>query len=87
MQPDTETAVRENLSAVLTTEIAPEDLDPDLDMAGSYGLTSLNKVLFLTSVCEETGVDLGHFTEHDLAGMRTLRDVAAALSRYTDKAV
>ncbi|GAA3053063.1 hypothetical protein VR41_07395 [Streptomyces sp. NRRL B-1568] len=87
MQPETETAARENLSAVLTPEIAPEELDLDLDMVEAYGLTSLNKVLFLTSVCEETGVNLGHFTEHDLAAMRTLRDVAEALSRYTNEAV
>ncbi|MFD3700117.1 acyl carrier protein [Streptomyces sp. NPDC058646] len=84
--PDTpdaiESAAREQLSLVLVPEVAPEALDPDADLVAAYGLTSLNKVLFLTEVCEETGVDLAHFTEHDLAAMRTLRDVTAALVRH-----
>ncbi|MFI9029288.1 acyl carrier protein [Streptomyces sp. NPDC053560] len=85
MLPDIENAARESLSAVLDPAVAPEDLDLDADMAGTYGLTSLNKVLFLTEVCEATDVDLAHFTEHDLAEMRTLRSVAESLSRHTKK--
>ncbi|MFG2967838.1 acyl carrier protein [Streptomyces sp. NPDC048288] len=87
--PDIEQAARENLAAVLVIDPAPapEILDPDADMTDTYGLTSLNKVLFLTSVCQETGVDLACFTEHDLADMRTLGDVVAALSRHSTKAV
>ncbi|MEU1519809.1 acyl carrier protein [Streptomyces sp. NPDC005811] len=87
--PEIEQAARENLAAVLLTDPAPapDSLDPDADMTGVYGLTSLNKVLFLTSVCQDTGVDLGSFTEHDLADMHTLRDVVAALSRHFTKAV
>ncbi|MFC5954543.1 acyl carrier protein [Streptomyces pratens] len=86
MRPDIESAARENLSAVLNPPVAPGDLDLDADMAGAYGLTSLNKVLFLTEVCEATDVDLGSFTEHDLADMRTLRSVADSLTRHTSKA-
>jgi len=82
MQPDIDTAVRENLAAVLTADVAPEDLEPDLDLTGAYGLTSLNKVLFLTSLCKDTGVDMAHFTEDDLARMQTLRDCVAILSRH-----
>ncbi|GHB75958.1 hypothetical protein GCM10010347_53080 [Streptomyces cirratus] len=86
--PDTltaiESAAREQLSLVLIPEVAAESLDPDADLAAAYGLTSLNKVLFLTELCEDTGVDLAHFTEHDLAAMRTLRDVTAALTRHHD---
>ncbi|MFI9648333.1 acyl carrier protein [Streptomyces sp. NPDC052040] len=78
-----ESAAREQLAAVLTHEIAPGALDPDADMAGSYALTSLNKVLFLTELCEATGVDLAHFTEDDLDRMRTLRDVVEALARHS----
>jgi acyl carrier protein len=81
----TETAARENLSSVLTPEVAPGELDLDADLVDSYGLTSLNKVLFLTSVCDDTEVELSNFTEHDLADMRTLRDVVEALSRHTTK--
>ncbi|MBT2402867.1 MULTISPECIES: acyl carrier protein [unclassified Streptomyces] len=84
--PDTshliESAAREQLSLVLISEVAAEAIDLDADMVAAYGLTSLNKVLFLTEVCEETDVDLAHFTEHDLAAMRTLRDVTDALTRH-----
>jgi hypothetical protein len=82
MPADVETATREQFSAVLTREVEPATLDLDADMVGSYALTSLNKVLFLTELCEATGVDLAHFTEDDLADMRTLRDVTNALARH-----
>ncbi|WP_030200924.1 hypothetical protein [Streptomyces sp. NRRL S-87] len=82
--PAIEAAARDQLSLVLTPPVAAEDLDLDADMVAAYGLTSLNKVLFLTEVCDETGVDLAHFTEHDLAAMITLRHVAAALTRHSD---
>ncbi|WNZ09557.1 acyl carrier protein [Streptomyces sp. 11x1] len=85
MRPDIESAARDNLSAVLNPPVSPDGLDLDADMAGTYGLTSLNKVLFLTEVCEATDVDLANFTEHDLAEMRTLRSVAEALTRHTNK--
>lgn len=85
MRHDIESAARDNLSAVLNPPVGPDDLDLDADMAGTYGLTSLNKVLFLTEVCEATDVDLANFTEHDLAEMRTLRSVAEALTRHTNK--
>ncbi|GLX22992.1 MULTISPECIES: acyl carrier protein [Streptomyces] len=77
-----EAAARDQLSLVLVPEVEPEAIDPGADMVSAYGLTSLNKVLFLTEVCEETGVDLAHFTEHDLADMKTLRDVTEALARH-----
>jgi len=82
MHGNLENAAREHLAQVLTSEVGPADLDLDLDMSDEYGLTSLNKVLFLTSVCTDTGVDLSYFTEHDVARMRTLRDVTAALTRH-----
>ncbi|GAA3063006.1 acyl carrier protein [Streptomyces glomeratus] len=83
--PELETAAREQLAAVLTHHIAPTALDLDADMAGSYALTSLNKVLFLTELCEATGVDLAHFTEDDLDRMRSLRDVVEALAPHSTK--
>jgi hypothetical protein len=81
MPADVERAAREHFLRVIASDDAPEDLDLDLDMNQEYGLTSLNKVLFLTSVCETAGVPLTAFTEQDLAGMRTLRDVTEALAR------
>lgn len=83
---DIETTVRDNLARVLESDTPPEDLDLDTDMADGYGLTSLNKVLFLMSTCDETGVSLSEFTEPDVAAMRTLRDVTAALSRHAGTA-
>jgi acyl carrier protein len=79
---DIETTARDNLARVLVVDIAPDDLDLDLEMADGYGLTSLNKVLFLMSVCDDTGVGLSVFTEPDIARMRTLRDVVAALGQH-----
>lgn len=80
MRADVETAARRNLAGVLSG-VEPEDIDLDLDMVDGYGLTSLNKVLFLMSACDDAGVSLSTFTEPDVARMKTLRDVASALER------
>ena len=82
MRSDIERAARDNLVLVLDEEVAPGDLDLDLDLADGYGLTSLKKVVFLTSLCDDTAVALGHLTEQDVASMRTLRQVATTLSRH-----
>jgi len=78
-----ETTARAALAEVLPQDLPPQaiDLDAELD---HLGLTSLNKVLFLTSVCDRTQVGLHHFTEHDLAAMRTLGQVVEALSRHAE---
>jgi hypothetical protein len=76
-----EKAAREGLARVTETGIQPADLDPDVEMAEGYGLTSLNKVLFLMSLCDDTDVSLASFTEADVAAMRTLRHVVSALAR------
>jgi acyl carrier protein len=81
-----EATARDHLARVLDSDIRPEDIDLDRDMADGYGLTSLNKVLFLMAVCDGTGVELSAFTEPDVAAMRTLRDVADALDRHTTAA-
>ncbi|PNE40069.1 acyl carrier protein [Streptomyces noursei] len=82
--PDTiETAARSALAQVLPQDLPPEAIDPDADLE-HLGLTSLNKVLFLTSVCDRVQVGLHHFTEHDLAAMRTLGQVVTALSRHAE---
>lgn len=78
-----ETIVRENLARALESPVAPGDFDLDTDLAGGYGLTSLNKVVFLMAACDDTGVSLACFTEPDVAGMTTLRDVTTALSRHS----
>ncbi|MFI0713571.1 acyl carrier protein [Streptomyces inhibens] len=82
--PDTiETTARAALAEVLPQSLPPEAIDPDVEL-DHLGLTSLNKVLFLTSLCDRTQVGLHHFTEHDLAAMRTLGQVVEALSRHAE---
>jgi acyl carrier protein len=76
-----EIAAREALARVLESGTEPADLDLDADMSERLGLTSLNKVVFLMSVCDETEVSLSAFTESDVASMRTLRDVIDALAQ------
>ena len=80
MRADVESAARRNLAGVLSG-VEPDDIDLDLDMVDTYGLTSMNKVLFLMSACDDTGVSLSAFTEPDVARMRTLRDVTTALAQ------
>jgi amino acid adenylation domain-containing protein len=80
--PQIEVVARDELVRVLDDDVKAADLDLDLDMADRYGLTSLNKVIFLMSVCDETSVSLSAFTEPDVAAMRTLRDVVAAVSGF-----
>lgn len=79
---DIETVAREGLARVLEPGPGPADIDPDLDMADRLGLTSLNKVIFLMSVCDDTDVSVSVFTESDVADMRTLRDVVTALAKH-----
>ncbi|MGY3685050.1 hypothetical protein ACVWXU_008673 [Streptomyces sp. TE33382] len=65
MQPETdskiETVARKNLARVLESDIAADNLDLDVDMAGVYGLTSLNKVLFLMSALRRRQSEPGKF--------------------------
>jgi hypothetical protein len=83
---DIETAARRGLARVLGPGVGPDEIDLDLDMVDGYGLTSLNKVLFLMSACDDAGVSLSAFTEPDVARMRTLRDVTAALRQHAGAA-
>jgi hypothetical protein len=82
MPADMEAIIRRNLAQLLDPCLSPGDLDPDRDLASDYGLTSINKVLFLTSSCDDVGVSLSSFTEHDVARMRTLRDVTTVFARH-----
>lgn len=79
MPADLDTLARVQLSQVLPDRPDPVALDLDENLVEGYGLTSLNKVLFLTSLCKAAEVGLHNFTEDDLAGMRTLGNVVDAL--------
>lgn len=78
---DIQVTAREDLARVLESGPQPGDIDLDIDMGDGLGLTSLNKVIFLMSVCDDTQVSLATFTESDVAGMHTLRDVIQALTK------
>jgi hypothetical protein len=86
MHTNIEGVAREQLARVVESALEPGDFDLDADLADGYGLTSMNKILFLMAVCDETGVGLSAFTEPDVAGMRTLRDVTDALAAHSGTA-
>lgn len=77
-----EPAARKSLSATLTTPLAAEQIDASLNMRDAYGLTSLNKILFITSLCHEMNISLAFLTEDDLARMNSLADVTQIFSKY-----
>ena len=55
MHVDIERSARDNLVRLLD-DVGPDDIDADGDMVNDYGLTSLNKVLFLMSLCNDTAM-------------------------------
>jgi acyl carrier protein len=67
--------VSRNLAALLDIDVDRIALDADL--AAEYGLTSLNLVLLMTSLCDETGIPVFSFTDKDITSLRTPRDVVA----------
>jgi len=77
-----ELTARKNLVATLTTPIAADQLDASLNMRDAWGLTSLNKILFITSLCNEMDISLALLTEDDLAKMHSLDDVCQILSKH-----
>ncbi|MFI9503894.1 GNAT family N-acetyltransferase [Nocardia sp. NPDC052566] len=79
MPADLDALARDQLAKVLRDGPAPAALDPGRDLVETYGLTSLNKVMFLTSLCKAADVGLDRLTEDDLARMRTLGDVVEVL--------
>lgn len=87
MSADIEGVARQDLVSILECDLPPASIDLDLDLSEGYGLTSLNKVLFLMSVCGDTGVELSAFTEPDVADMRTLGDVVTALAKHAPQVI
>jgi acyl carrier protein len=58
----------------------PNGIDFDADLKRHYGLTSLNLMLLITSVCDDAAIELSNFTEDDIARLRTPRDIVAMLA-------
>ena len=65
--------VSRNLAQLLDVDVDRIALDANL--SAEYGLTSLNLVLLVTSLCEETGTPVFNFTDKDIASLKTPRDV------------
>jgi len=78
-----EAAARKNLAATLTTQVAADQLDTSLNMRDAWGLTSLNKILFITSLCNEMNISLTVLTSDDLEKMHSLDDVCQILIQHT----
>ncbi|MGK3992285.1 acyl carrier protein [Sorangium sp. So ce1024] len=68
-----ETCCRELLGVMRRED--PFDLQGRL--VEDYGLSSLQLVTLVTTVCEETGLPLTALTERDIARMKTAGDIAA----------
>ncbi|MBJ9977628.1 acyl carrier protein [Pseudomonas sp. S75] len=71
---------RQQLANCLGVDGDAPPMNLDDDMANTFGLTSLNKVLFITALCDVARVDIGRLTEEDLDSMRTLGDVVRILA-------
>jgi acyl carrier protein len=81
MTPVQATAAR-CLAKVLRLPAAHADaFDPQADLFTDHAMTSLDMVLFMTSVCEACGVPLTQLDENDLAEVKTLCDVVQLLDR------
>lgn len=74
-----ESLARVHLAELLDGSVAPDEIGPDENLTADLGLSSLNKVVLFTNLCEDTGVALTCFAEQDLARMTTLRQILTAL--------
>ncbi|WP_447872589.1 acyl carrier protein [Serratia fonticola] len=84
MTTNLETIARQKLAATLTPPMESDSLDSSANMRDAYGLTSLNKILFITSLCREMNIDLAGLTEDDLAHMNSLGDVIRILAPHVN---
>ena len=78
---DLQSIVKRNLAELLDIDIDRIALDASL--SDEYGLTSLNLVVLVTTLCDETGTPVFNFTDEDIANLRTLRDVVTLFATAT----
>lgn len=83
MTHNIEERARVRLSSSLASKPAPQSFQLSDNMASVLGLTSLNKVVFISSLCRELNIDLSGLTEEDLAEMVTLGNVIDVLKKLT----
>ncbi|MGS0981237.1 phosphopantetheine-binding protein [Burkholderia glumae] len=76
-----ETIVRRHLAEAAGKDAAGAAALPlDADLVYDLGLTSLDLIVLMSTVCESAGVPLTEFTEDDLAALRGARDIVGLLS-------
>ena len=78
---DLQSVVKRNLAELLDIDIDRIALDASL--SDEYGLTSLNLVVLVTTLCDETGTPVFNFTDEDIANLRTPRDVVTLFANAT----
>ena len=79
MSTEIESTTRATFAQVIGN-LDPAELRLDADLVADYGLTSMNRVLFMISLCDSLGVALSTFTEEQLSTLHTLDDVLAAMA-------
>jgi acyl carrier protein len=76
-----EQIVRQALCGVLKRpESESQAIQLDSDLQYDYGLSSLELIMMMTSLCKEVGVALTDFNEDDLAGLRRPSDLVNLLT-------
>lgn len=82
-----ETIVRQNLYKVLRPRPkSAEDLDLGKRFTQEFGLSSLDRILLMTAVCDELDISLMMFGEEDVANLTTPRNLIDSLqSRLESK--
>ena len=78
---DLQSVVKRNLAELLDIDI--ERIALDASLSDEYGLTSLNLVVLVTTLCDETGTPVFNFTDEDIANLRTPRDVVTLFANAT----
>jgi len=79
-----ESIVRECFSEAIGGAISPDGVDLSRRLVEDYGVTSLQLVMLVTSVCEACDIPLTSFTERDIAGMKRTQDIIHAMQRAND---
>lgn len=61
---------------------APDQIDADAQLAQELGVTSMQMVLLITTLCRTLGVSMTAFDEDDLAAMTSVRAIAARFQAH-----
>lgn len=78
-----EKIVRQRLSKALDGQDDGTGLNLDEDLGDGYGLSSLDLIMLMSSVCSEAGVPLTELGEDDIARLRTPMDIVDLLTSKT----